>query len=100
WRKETWKGRRKRPRPKVRGRRCDPGRPTGRCANARPLSRHRRVLGLSSAAQAANELADTLEPVFPQVVCDSLVYLLADERIVEQRRPDADRGRACNEELH
>src|SRR6202022_5110252 len=62
-------------------------------------ARERAVLRVARGAQRADELGHVAEAVCAQVRGDSLVDGPADQGVVEQRRADADRGGAGDDEL-
>src|SRR5436190_24320492 len=59
----------------------------------------RAVLEVRRGAQRPDELRDAREALRPEVLGDTLIDRLADHGVVEERRPDADRGGAGNQEL-
>src|SRR5205807_7768064 len=59
----------------------------------------RAVLEVRRGAQRPDELRDAREALRPEVLGDALIDRLADHGVVEERRADADRGGAGNQEL-
>src|SRR5256884_5373405 len=59
----------------------------------------RAVPEVRRGAQRPDELRDAREALRPEVLGDALIDRLADHGVVEERRADADRGGAGNQEL-